>query len=294
MDKAGLNRTMSREDLDRNFTRHPVVGSEPRQDIYRHLKIHPDRLKFRSLPMEAKVWAKSLLRHDTPKPFLIYGRPRSGTTLLVRLLNQVPGVRCDGELLHFFLLRPSSFLRRLPKRAGGDVQAYGVKVISYQLLEVQKVRRPIAFFDRLSDCGYGVIHLTRHTWDQTLSLMKAQKSGVYFSNPATDEQVLRLDPDRFLALLRWNEEMLDYEKAVMSHVKHFNVCYDQHLKEPSWHQETIDALCSYLDIPSAEVGVDMRRTGGESGLQKVENMEELASRVRDSDLAHLVPEKSCA
>lgn len=279
----------SRRDLDRAFARHPVVGSEPRGDIYGRIGIHPDRLSPRSLKMELRVWGKSLLRNDDPKPFVIYGRPRSGTTLLVRLLDQVPAVRCDGELLHFFLLSPMGFLRRLPKRAGPDVRAYGVKLISYHLMEIQRIRRPLAFFDRIVGYGYSVVHLTRNTWDQTLSLAKAHATGVYFSK-ADDARVLRLNPDRFLELLKWNEDMLDYEQKVMSHVAHFAVDYDRDLSEAARHQPTVDALCSYLGVPSAEVGINMRRTGGKGGLQKVENMEEVVAHVRRSDLAHLVPE----
>jgi LPS sulfotransferase NodH len=282
----------SREELDDSFAKNPVVGSEPREDIYGRLGIHPHRLTARALPMEAKVWAKSLLRNDDPKPFLIYGRPRSGTTLLVRLLDQVPAVRCDGELLHNFLVSPVRFLRRLPRRAGPDVQAYGVKLISYQLMEVQRIRRPLAFFDKVAGYGYGVVHLTRDTWDQTLSLAKAQASGLYFTNKARSApRTLRLDPDRFLALLRWNEAMLAYEKAVMAHVEHFQVCYEHGLSKAPHHQPTIDELCAYLGIPSAEVGVNMRRTGGKTGLQKVENLEDLAAHVRRSNLAHLVPDE---
>jgi LPS sulfotransferase NodH len=241
--------------------------------------------------MEARVWTKSLLRHDAPKPFVIYGRPRSGTTLLVHLLDQIPGVRCDGELLHDLLLSPSGFLRRLPLRAGTGVRAYGVKVLSYQLMEVQRVRRPLAFFDRLGRNGYDVIHLTRNSSDQTLSLMKAQESGLYFTDKGTGARTLRLDPGRFLDLLRWNERMLDYERTVISHLEHYELCYDRDLKDPSRHQQTVDALCARLGVPSADVSVTMRRTGGERGFQKVENMDELAARIRDSDLAHLLPDE---
>jgi hypothetical protein len=280
----------SRRDLDTAFARSPVVGSEPRTDIYGRIGIHPDRLNPKSLPMEAKVWVKSLLRHDGPKPFVIYGRPRSGTTLLVRLLDQVPAIRCDGELLHYFLLNPVGFLSRLPKRAGPGTQAYGVKLISYHLMEIQRIRRPLAFFDKLAGNDYGVIHLTRNTWDQTLSLAKAQQSGLYFSTSGHGPQTLRLDPDRFLALLKWNEDMLTYEQSVMSHVEHCPVRYDSDLKVHAQQQTTIDRLCSYLGVPSSEVSVSMRRTGGKEGLQRVENLEELAAHVRDSDLANLVPE----
>ena len=280
----------ARRDIDRALARHPVVGSEPREDIFRHLGVHPDRLNFKNLPMEARVWAKSLVRHDSPKPFVIYGRPRSGTTLLVRLLDQVPDVRCDGELLHYFLVDPVGFLARLPRRAGPDVRAYGIKLISYHLLEIQRVRRPLAFFDRIAAHGYGVVHLTRNSWDQTLSLAKAQLSGVYFSKTGRDMESLRIDPERFVDLLSWNDKMLAYEHEVMSHVAHSAVRYDDDLRNPEQHQRTIDRLCADFGVQSADVGVTMKRTGGKDGLQRVENMEELVTRVRASDLAHLVPD----
>ena len=281
--------TRSRAEIDRELARDPVVGSEPRTDIYGRIKVHPDRFRLRNLPMEAKVLVKSVLRHDAPKPFVIYGRPRSGTTLLVKLLDQVPRIRCDGELLHYFLVDPTGFLARLPRRAGPDVAAYGVKLISYHLLEVQRIRRPLAFFDRIGARGYAVLHLTRNTWDQTLSLVKAQESHVYFTD-ATKLDALRIDPEMFLRSLRWNEDMLAYERRVMAHVPHLHVDYDADLRTPDGHQPCIDRISAFLGTGSAPVAAKTRRTGGQGGLQKVSNMDELAARVRDSDLAHLVPE----
>lgn len=279
----------TRRDLDRAFARHPVVGSEPRDDIYGRFGLHPDGFKTRSLRMEMRVWAKSFLRDDTPKPFVIYGRPRSGTTLFVHLLQQIPDVRCEGELFHFRLISPLGFTRRLPRRAGPDIRAFGFKIISYQLMDIQRIRRPLAFFDRIADQGYSVVHLTRNTWDQTLSLAKAQSSGVFFAKGG-ETRLLHIDPERFLALLKWNEEMLDYERDVMAHVPHLAIDYDRDLVDAARHQPTVDGVCEHLGIASAEVMAAIRRTGGEGGLHKVENMEEIAAHVRRSPLAHLLPD----
>ncbi|MEJ6396212.1 sulfotransferase [Gymnodinialimonas sp. 2305UL16-5] len=282
----------SREQIDDRLQRHPAIGSEPRLDGPR--RIHPDRLKARGVKMEARVLLKSLIApQNKPKPFVIYGRPRSGTTLLVRLLDQVPGLRCDGELLHYFLVSPLGFLARLPRRTEPDVRAYGVKLISYHLTEVQRIRRPLAFFDRLGALDYTVLHLTRSTWDQTLSLAKAQRSGVYFSKSNAGLGGLRIDPDYFLALLQWNEDILDYEREVMNHVDHLPLHYDDDLKNAAQHQATINRVCAHLGLPSAPVEAKMKRTGGKDGLQTVENLDELAAHVRQSPLAHLVPD-TCA
>ena len=278
----------SRLELDRGLARHGVVGSEPRDDFYGYIGSHPDRFGATGLKMELAVWGKSLLRNDRPMPFVIYGRPRSGTTLFVHLLDQIPGVRCDGELFHFLLLSPRGFARRLPKRAGPGVRAYGFKLLSYQLMDVQRIRRPLAFFDWIGGHGYSVVHINRNTWDQTISLAKAHASNVYF-NKSGDTQVLRLDPARVLKLLKWNDDMLAYENEVMSYVPHLTIDYDRDLANASNQQYTIDRMCDYIGVPSAEVSARMRRTGGKEGLQQVENIEDLVAHVRRSPLSHLLP-----
>lgn len=281
----------TRAKLDDKLAQDPAVGSEPRGDIYGRIGIHPDRLKLRSLPMEARVMAKSLFGQGNPKPFVIYGRPRSGTTVLVRLLDQVPQVRCDGELLHFFLLDPVGFLARLPKRVPQNIGAYGVKLISFHLTEIQRLRRPLAFFDKLATHDYAVLHLTRNTWDQTLSLAKAHKSSYYKNRPGgAPAQTLHLDPARFLELLRWNEAMLSYERKVMAHVPHLPVTFEDDLSTAEFHQPTIDRICAHLGVTSAPVKAKSPRTGGKGGLLAVENLEEVARHVKNSDFAHLLPD----
>jgi len=284
--------TPNRAELDRQLALDPAVGSEPRGDIYGRIGVHPDRFKLRSLPMEARVLAKSLFGQGQPKPFVIYGRPRSGTTVLVRLLDQVPQVQCDGELLHFFLLNPVGFLSRLPKRVQPDVAAYGVKLISFHLTEIQRIRRPLAFFDKLAARDYAVLHLTRNTWDQTLSLAKAHKSSYYKNRPGgKPAQTLRLEPARFLELLRWNDAMLAYENRVMAHVPHLPVTFENDLSSAELHQPAIDRICTYLGTTSAPVKAKSPRTGGKDGLLAVENLDEVAAYVQQSDLAHLLPAK---
>ena len=276
----------TRAALDKAFAASPVVGSEPREGIFRY--VHPHRLRISGLKMEARVWLKARRRDDRPKPFLIYGRPRSGTTLLVKLMDQVPGLRCDGELLHDFILRPEGFLRDLPKRAGPDIKAYGVKLLSYQLMEVQRVHRPLAFFDALLAMDYALVHLTRDSWGQTLSLVKAQTSGLYFGETAGREE-LTLNPEAFLASLRWNEAMLAYERAVMAHLPHLALHYDNDLKDAAQHQQVVDRLCSALGLPTAQVTATLERTGGKSGPQKVVNMDAVKAHVAEAGLGHLIP-----
>lgn len=279
---------MERAQLDDRFERHEAVGSEPKEG-YLWGRIHPNVLRRDGILSEARVWAGSLRRRkrDDVEPFVIFGRPRSGTTLLLHLLRQVPGMHCDGELMQFGMIAPLGFLRRLPRRSKARV--YGLKLLSYQLTEVQRIRRPLAFFDLIGAMGYRVVHLRRQTFSQTLSLVRAQTSKVYFNKgEARAMNPVYVDPQRFMASLAWNERMLRYEDEVMAHVPHHLIQYESALQDSALHQQTVDAICAMMDLPSAPVEARMTRTAGSERCQTVSNLDELRDAVARSPLAHLL------
>lgn len=279
---------VSRDRIDDHLARSPVIGSEP-QDGWQRF-IHRDRASLGGYAMEARVWLKARGHNDTPKPFVIYARPRSGTTLLVRILNQVPQMRCDGEMLHHAVLRPIGFLSDLRRRAGPDVRAYGVKILSYQLMDVQRVLRPVAFFEKLKAQDFTIFHLVRNSWDQNLSLIKAHQTGLYYGDKAAQPD-FAVDPARFAALLRWNEAMLAYENQVMEHVPHVRIDYDAQLRDKNSQADTVKGMCETLGLPFRfETEAPARIPGGKAPPQEIVNMDEILRHLQDEGLDHLVPD----
>mgnify|MGYP001478959299 CR=1 FL=1 len=271
--------------LDRQLAKHPAVGSEPKR-FYLWGRVHPHRARLRNLPMEVRVYLNALRRRARPKGFILYGRPRSGTTLLMDLLGQVPGVQSSGELYHSFLLFPRGFLAALLPAAKEPV--FGFKLLSYQLCEVHKIRKPIAFFRRAEAKGFRLIYIRRGTFAQTLSLAKAQATGVYFVDGDVRQHV-RIDPDYFVELLIWNDKMLSYEAEVVRALDHVEVDYERDLRDPAGHQALIDRLCADLGIASFPVAARLRRTGGEDGAIVLDNLPELRAATQAAGLAHLLP-----
>jgi hypothetical protein len=151
---------------------HPVHAIAPVGDPYVLGLWHKDRASWRGYAYEARVAAKALLRQGDPAKFLMLGRPRSGTTLLYRLLRQVPGLHCDGEVLHHAVLAPRAFLNRLA--AIKQARAWGGKLLSYQMFEVQRIRDHAGFLEGLVEDGFLLIHIRRDTYAQCLSLSTAQ------------------------------------------------------------------------------------------------------------------------
>lgn len=142
---------LSRHDLDSEFAKDEAVFSEPREVDLWPKNVHPHRFVSKGFRMEARITLSALRRRANPKRFMVYGRPRSGTTLLNHLLNQLPDVQADGELMHFGLARPHSF----PAVAARNSKRpfYGFKLLSYQSMDVQRITRPLHFL--IGPCRMG-------------------------------------------------------------------------------------------------------------------------------------------
>lgn len=243
----------------RDLAAHALHTTPPVGKPYVLGRWHHNRASLSGYAFEARVWAKSILVHNSPRKFLMVGRPRSGTTLLGNLLEQVEGLYCDGEMLHHAVLAPRAFLNRLAgiKRA----QVYGSKLLTYQILEVQKIADVPGFFEGLLADGYTLIHVRRATFAQSLSLSVAQAgSGYHVRDGVADERrQVSIDPERFARQLRHNREALAWEDRLFSELPHLVVQYEDDLRRVERHQPTVDRLCAALGIASSPVRAQLSR-----------------------------------
>ncbi|PZX19688.1 hypothetical protein LX81_00145 [Palleronia aestuarii] len=254
---------------------HPLHAITPPGGPYRFGLFHHDRLTTKGIYREAKSVAKLAVRpRNDPRKFLIFCRPRSGSSLLNDLLNQVEGVLCAGEMLHYAVVAPVAYLDRCARTLPGS--AFGAKLLTYQMLEIQRVRDPLRLFQRFVSCGFSLIHLRRDTFDQTLSLATSFETRDFQARPKPERKPVPsfpLDRDAFLHMLRWNAATLDFEDRLMSHFPHLTIEYETGLKRSDDHQATIDRVCDYIGISSSPVSAQRKRVSG--GKPLVSNVEEL-------------------
>ena len=272
----------------RALATHPVHGIAPGGAPYVLGRWHKHRAHPRGFAKEALSLVTGLGARNRPQRFMMFGRPRSGTTLQHRLLDQVPGIRCDGEILHHAVLAPRAYIDRVAARCPEPV--YGFKVLSYQIFEVQKIADPVGFFEDPHADAVRFVHIRRNTFAQTLSLTTAQATRYYHHTGETQaaERCISLDSDRFLRMLRWNEAMLDYETRLMAAFPHERVTYETDLETPEQHQRTVDRLCALLGVPTAPVTADLKRVTGKGGAIKLANLDELRGAALDGGFGHLV------
>lgn len=269
------------------LTEHPAYTAPRVSRRPYRFGFHPDALKPGGYAMEAKVLAKSLTASDTErKKFLVFGRARSGTTLLGRLLDQVEDLTCEGEMLHDGVLAPRRLLNGLARKA--TTSAYGCKLLSYQLVEVQRVRTPARFFHQLHEDGFKLIHIERNTVDQVLSLLTAMESHAF-----TPEEVkklgrpdgtLHIDAALFGKALTTNLAFLDLERQLMAQVPHLHITYERDLDDPGVHQATVDKICAFVGVPSTPVEAPVRKRRAGRREDRFSNYAELREIARSMGL----------
>ena len=250
-------------------------------------RYHRDRVCLKGFAFEARVYMKNAFIKGRSGPkFLILCRARSGSTLLCRLLNQVPDIHCELEVLHHNVAFPRFFAHQLARKRKSRV--YGFKILSYQMVLVQALKSPEDFFDSLYEDGFRFIHLTRNSLDQGISICSASSTGVYFKDRHGQRiDQVKIDPHEFVKRVRWNLALLKFEKSVLQNIPHEKVLYEQDLTNSDDHQKVIDRISKWLGVESGCVIAPMERTLPESLEDRILNFKEVKEVAVDNGLEEI-------
>lgn len=230
-------------------------------------------------------------RRDPEKRFVLFGRGRSGTTALVSMLDAVPGVRCEGEVLHDWVPYPRRHVLGRSARIGEAV--YGCKILSYQLRDVQCLPGDgTGFIRRLhEEHGFSILYLRRmNLLRHALSNVRARKETFHRKKSDSDRErpAINVDPDRVIEWMNSSAELNAYEQEILEDVPHLSLTYEEHIRRPEGHQATVDRICAYLGIESTNVESTYRKVAPPSLRAGVANFDELADRLLDTPYARFL------
>ncbi|HUQ38281.1 MAG TPA: hypothetical protein VM144_18070 [Aestuariivirga sp.] len=264
-----------------------INRTEPSGDPYIFGRWHRDCFSLRGFELEARTFIESFFQNFCGKKFIIVGGARTGTTLLTMLLDAVESIRCDGEVLHYKVFDPIGLIQRLARKSSAS--AFGCKILSYQLYEVQRIAAPDKFLQELRDGGFKIIHLKRNTFVQSLSLSVARIRGTYISTvPANSSEKFYVKPEEFIKLVKWNAALLEYENYILKDIAHVALSYEGNLDLSEAHQATVDKLCEYIGVKSSGVLAPIyKMSDGRIG-GNIENFDEIVSAMRASRYAELL------
>lgn len=247
------------------------------------------KIPYRIILEELKAYLQVLKRHRTMPgvKFVIFSHGRSGSTLLVDLLNSHPQIHCDDELLRHRVIFPRLYIRARTLLSEEDV--YGFKLLSYQIIEVQSIRCPEKFIPELNRGEYNLIYLKRqNVFHHALSNLYARHTGAFAhrsSEGILARSKMSVDLDALVRWIKGIQRTQEFEDRVLTNVPHVNLCYENDLREENMHQATIDRLAKYLGIPPAPVKTDLVKIIPRSLSDIVENYVELREFIANSEYA---------
>jgi LPS sulfotransferase NodH len=248
-------------------------------------------LKVRQQYRHLQAWIGYLARRPPPETrFILFGRGRSGTTALVSLLNALPSVRCEGEILHDYVPFPFVHVRGRSRRA--RCAGYGCKILSYQLRNIQSAfDAPRTVLRELHHRhGFDLLYLRRtNLLRHALSNIRARRDQFHRqkSDPA-ERPRLTVDPEHVLEWMRKSEALQQYEEKLLEGLPYLSLTYEEHMRDPSAHQSTVDLICEYLGLPSAPVETEYAKVAPRSLRDAVSNHEALVEVVGGTRYARYI------
>ena len=245
--------------------------------------------RFGGYLSEASIYAKyPFAQKSNPHTkFIIFCLQRTGSSMLVNLLDSHPMIKCDGEILLDPVLLPKRYVLYRSQSLHTDV--FGFKLQPHHFT-YQKIENPSEFIKWLDHSGYKIIRLTRRNKLRTaLSLYFAINSGRFHQSKKTSLQShpkMIVDPSQLLHWIKWidfNQEQLE---RLTSGYPFLEIFYEDHLIDEGHHQDTIDSISDFLDIPHSRVKTHFSKIMPEDISDSIENFSEIKDFIRKTNYAH--------
>ena len=226
---------------------------------------------------EGVAYLSSLFKKNTPAgKFFIFTIGRSGSNLLVSLLNSHPLIGCANELLGKPIISPKRYLKNCELLAKKNI--YGFKLNTYHF-RVQKILDPVSFVTELHQDGYKIISLKRlNLIRQIISHIYAVHRNEFHHDSAKGElkQVpMHIDLEYLQAELDKFNAFSDVEASVLRNVPYLPIYYEDDLSDSSDHQLTVNKVTDFLGIASSVVHTNLVKTTPKEWSSFIENYSEV-------------------
>ncbi len=227
--------------------------------------------------------------------FIVFGQGRSGSNLLVDLLNSHPAIHCDMELLNknqlarknkifrsFVYNFPYHYIKRKMKRSSSKL--YGFKLMYHQLENHEKIR------PKLFNENWKIIHIQRKDiFAQTLSTLIAKKTGKYIRKhqDVVDNIVLRIEPQSVAEDISLRLRAMKYELEVLIGLNYFDVVYENDLADSNSWNESMEGVFKYLGVPPIKVSATTLKTDNRTNEERISNYSEILEYLNNHGFNHL-------
>ena len=268
---------------------------EKHQKELSNLRVNESRSEsFLKTRREIVAYGRALLlKNQIPEQkFVIFGQPRTGSTLLVELLNSHPKIHCENEILNAEVYKkvlfPSLYVQGRCAKFPNKVYAF--KIIMFQLPE-EHYTDPEQFMLNLSDQGWKIINTIRNdSLRSVISVMVAISRKQWHSREKNSfkNQKVSIDCHRLIELLERREIYQAKEQEILDKLDHIKVIYEKDLLLAENHQKTSDRVFDYLGLESVPVETKLLKVTSNQLSDVIENYAEVVENLRATKYAKLL------
>ncbi len=244
--------------------------------------------KYAGYAREAFVKIQCVLnpQYTQKSHFLIFGRGRSGSTLLTNILNSSPHIYCDKEILNRPVVNPVQFIHNRASLFKSDI--YGFKLLSYQLQSVQSVDKPKDFLRNLVEThGYQLLFISRtNLLRQVLSKRLAYTRKIWHQKTASVSPTkMKVDLNILLKNLQAGKMLEDFENNVIEGFPYMEVNYENNLSSPEKQLQLTDQLAEYLSIDPFEPNIKLKKISPTGFDDYIENHQEMIDFISKTEFS---------
>lgn len=231
------------------------------------------------------------LIHDksSKNKFVIFGTGRSGSTVLVSLLNSNPQIHCDNEIFHRKVFSPKKFLRYRTSLCNREV--YGFKLLTYQLGAILEISGT-EFLPYLVSQGFNILYLKRqNVLRQAISNIYARQMNQFHeksNNALAEKQMLNIDlkvlDDWINAIIKQTFE----EEQYLSGLEHFKISYEKDLMNPAQQSITMANISKFLNISFVPPKTTFKKILPEEFSSFIKNYDELVAYAKSNNYEHFI------
>ncbi|MBU2103030.1 MAG: hypothetical protein ABH865_00115 [Candidatus Omnitrophota bacterium] len=221
-------------------------------------------------------------KHDSCGKFVICATPRSGSTLLVHMLNFHPSIHCEFEVLRSRPLFPTMYLEGRCASLK-EKQVYGCKIMVHQITDLRYASSR-DFLGGLNRRGWKIVVLNRRNiFMQAISSCVARVTGRWTSTagaaPQTPEPV-SIEYEYLLKKIEDQERWTSHQKSLLEGVPYLECVYEDDLLESGYHQKTADRIFAYLDLSFVPIRPHLERLLNKPLGELIENYSEIRDKIK--------------
>ena len=224
--------------------------------------------------------------------FIVFAQGRTGSTILVDLINRSQNIHCDKEIfggsMPIKVLFPNFYKRTLRSLQQKPIYGYRVKIYELTMFQGYSQAGAIREMRKEFTKGNKIIYLYRkNKFRQAMSSLVAESRGTFHQKlDKTKPSKVKVDHESLPYRINLLNQFTEWEKEAMAGFDRLEIEYETDLLIQENHQATLDKITQYLGSEPATANTDYKRSSKDDISEYVLNYDDVLETLEKSNNMH--------